>query len=81
MRIVFMAMAMLLSLAALANDKKYYSKVSAECLSGEGKVYVSTSEAPPAEADFKDASEASVDGSADATTPITSMRCRRREKP
>ena len=73
-----MAMAMLLSLAALANDKKYYSKVSAECLSGEGKVYVSTSEAPPAEADFK---EASVDGSADATTPITSMRCRRREKP
>lgn len=39
MRIVFMAMAMLLSLAALANDKKYYSKVSAECLSGEGKVW------------------------------------------
>ncbi len=62
-----MAMAMLLSLAALANDKKYYSKVSAECISGEGKVYVSTSADAPAEADFKDASEASVDGSADAT--------------
>ena len=44
---------------ALAGNKTYYSKVSASCDSGEGKVYVSLEEKEPQASDFSAESERS----------------------